>query len=68
MPQAFVCFEQGKDFEDVIRTAVSIGGDSDTIAAMAGGVAEAFYGVPSALAEGVRGYIKPLMEFTGIYI
>lgn len=68
VPQAFVCFDQGKDFEDVIRTAVSIGGDSDTIAAMAGGVAEAFFGVPPALAEGVRGYVKPLMEFTGIYI
>lgn len=46
VPQAIRCFLEGKDFEDVIRTSVSIGGDSDTIACMAGSIAEAYYGVP----------------------
>ncbi|OAV66658.1 ADP-ribosyl-[dinitrogen reductase] glycohydrolase [Bacteroidales bacterium Barb6] len=44
VPQALNCFLESRDFEDCIRLAVSIGGDSDTIACMAGSVAEAFYG------------------------
>ena len=43
VPQALVCFLESTDFESSIRLAVSIGGDSDTIAAIAGGLAEAFY-------------------------
>lgn len=46
VPQAFVCFLEGHSYRDVIRNCVSIGGDSDTIAAIAGGIAEAYYGVP----------------------
>ena len=38
-------------FEDAIRNAISIGGDSDTIAAIAGGMAEAYYGIPSVIRE-----------------
>ena len=49
VPQAITAFLEGKTFEDVIRTAVSLGGDSDTIGAMAGSIAEAFYGVPEEL-------------------
>ena len=49
VPQALEAFAEGKDYEDVIRTAVSLGGDSDTIAAIAGAVAEAYYGIPVAL-------------------
>ncbi len=49
IPQALVSFFEGEDFEDVIRNAVGIGGDSDTIGAMAGGIAEAYYGVPAHL-------------------
>lgn len=49
VPEAVIAFLEGSDFEDVIRTAVSIGGDSDTIADMAGAIAEAFYGVPEGL-------------------
>ena len=45
VPQAMVAFLDSNSFEDCIRNAVSLGGDSDTIAAMAGGVAEAFYGM-----------------------
>lgn len=48
VPQALTCFFEGKDFEDTIRNAIYIGGDSDTIAAIAGGVAEAFFGIPQA--------------------
>lgn len=48
-PQAIACFLIGENFEDVIKTCVSIGGDSDTIAAMAGGIAEAFYGIDPKL-------------------
>lgn len=49
VPQAFEAFFESTDFEDAIRNAISIGGDSDTIAAICGGIAEAFYGVPSSL-------------------
>lgn len=43
VPQAMACFLQSEDFEDAIRNAISIGGDSDTVAAITGGIAEAFY-------------------------
>ena len=47
MPEAVTAFLEGTDFEDVIRTAVSLGGDCDTLTCIAGSIAEAFYGVPS---------------------
>lgn len=47
VPQAFAAFFESTDFESAIRNAVSIGGDSDTIAAIAGSMAEALYGVPA---------------------
>ena len=46
VPEAIIAFLEGNDFEDVIRTAVSLGGDSDTIGAMAGSIAEAYYDIP----------------------
>lgn len=46
VPVAFEAFFESTDFEDAIRNAISVGGDSDTIAAMTGAVAEAFYGIP----------------------
>ena len=46
VPEAITAFLEGDSFEDVIRTAVSLGGDSDTLTCIAGGIAEAFYGVP----------------------
>lgn len=49
VPQAMEAFLESTDFEDAIRNAISIGGDSDTIGAITGGIAEAFYGVPEAL-------------------
>lgn len=46
VPEAIIAFLEGENYEDVIRRAVSLGGDSDTIACMAGAIAEAFYGMP----------------------
>ena len=43
VPEAIICFLESKDIEDCIRTAISIGGDSDTIASMAAAIAEAYY-------------------------
>jgi ADP-ribosylglycohydrolase len=52
VPQAITAFLESTDFEDAIRNAISLGGDSDTIACIAGSIAEAFYGeVPAAIAE-----------------
>ncbi len=49
VPEAITAFLEGEDFEDVIRTAVSLGGDCDTLTCIAGSIAEAFYGVPEEL-------------------
>lgn len=50
VPQALCCFLHSSDYEDAIRTAISIGGDSDTIACISGSIAEAYYGaVPQEL-------------------
>lgn len=51
VPQAIVCALQSISFEDSIRNAVSIGGDSDTIAAIAGSIAEARFGIPEDIAK-----------------
>ena len=57
LPQALACFFEGDSYEDVIRNCISIGGDSDTIAAIAGGIAEAYYGVPEEFGKQVRAYM-----------
>lgn len=49
VPEAITAFLEGTDFEDVIRTAVSLGGDCDTLTCIAGSIAEAYYGVPAIL-------------------
>ena len=46
VPEAITAFLEGDDFEDVVRTAVSLGGDTDTLGAIAGSIAEGFYGIP----------------------
>ena len=50
MPLVFAAFLESTDFEDAVRNAVSLGGDADTIACITGSIAEAFYGVPEAIA------------------
>ena len=51
MPQALEAFFESTSFEDAIRNAISIGGDSDTVAAITGAVAGAYYGVPDKIYE-----------------
>ncbi|MEL6491838.1 MAG: ADP-ribosylglycohydrolase family protein [Cyanobacteria bacterium J06621_3] len=52
VPESIIAFLESTDFEDAVRNAVSLGGDADTMAAIAGGIAEAFYGgVPDAIAQ-----------------
>jgi len=54
VPQAIICFLESTSFEDAIRNAISIGGDSDTIACITGGIAEAFYHqIPDEILEEV---------------
>jgi ADP-ribosylglycohydrolase len=57
VPQAIECFLESASFEDAIRTAVSLGGDSDTIGAIAGGIADAYYGVPDDIREKALTYL-----------
>ena len=51
VPQAIQCFLESTDFEDAVRNAISLGGDGDTQAAMAGAIAEAYYGIPDDIKE-----------------
>ena len=58
VPQAIKAFLESTSFENAIRLAVSIGGDSDTIAAITGGIAGAYYGVPENLREQALKYLS----------
>ena len=51
VPEALTAFFEGETFEDVIRTAVSLGGDCDTLTCISGSVADAFYGVPKKMVK-----------------
>ena len=55
VPEAIRCFVEAEDFEDAIRNAISIGGDSDTLAAITGSIAEAVWGVPVEIEREVKG-------------
>jgi len=74
VPQALVCALEAVDFEDAIRNAISIGGDSDTIAAIAGAVAEARFGIGEEMAarawgflpQDMRGVLTALYESAGV--
>ena len=58
VPQAIQCFLEATDYEDTIRNAVSLGGDGDTQAAIAGSIAEAFYGIPEELKNQAQEYMN----------
>ena len=58
VPQALMAFFESTGFEDAIRNAISVGGDSDTLAAITGGVAQAYYGVPSELYDQAIEYLN----------
>ncbi|MDR1922632.1 MAG: ADP-ribosylglycohydrolase family protein [Candidatus Adiutrix sp.] len=61
VPEAIIAFLESDGFEDALRNAVSLGGDSDTLAAITGGIAEAAYGIPQALADKGLSYLdRPL--------
>ena len=51
MPEAIIAFLESVSFEDALRNVVSLGGDSDTLACITGGIAEAFYGMPQKLRD-----------------
>ena len=59
MPVALAAFFESESFEDAIRNAISVGGDSDTLAACTGAIAEAFYGIPEGKREVAKDYLDP---------
>ncbi len=70
VPEAITAFREGNSFEDVIRTAVSLGGDCDTLTCIAGSIAEGFYGVPDNPKATCSAYLSEdlnyvLEQFTG---
>ncbi len=68
VPEAITAFLEGESFEDVIRTAVSLGGDCDTLTAIAGSIAEGFYGVPEELKQECRKRLpEPLLRILDRY-
>ena len=63
VPEAIIAFIESTDFEDAIRNAISLGGDSDTLAAITGSIAEAAYGIPKEIVDKAIGYLDaPLRE------
>ena len=64
VPPAIVAFMESDGFEDAIRSAVSLGGDSDTIAAITGSIAETFYGVPVEISNEVSTYLPKELKNT----
>ena len=66
VPEAIIAFLDAGSFEDTLRKAISLGGDADTLACIAGGIAEAFYaGVPQSVLEIVKTRLSPdLLEIT----
>ena len=73
VPEAIRCFYEATDFEDAIRNAISIGGDSDTVAAITGSMAEAKWGVPDWIKEEALGrldkaLLKTFEAFTDQYM
>ena len=57
VPQAIVAFLESRSFTDAVRNAISIGGDSDTLGAITGAIAEAYYGVPVKIREQALSYL-----------
>ncbi len=63
VPQAITAFLESKDFEDAIRNAISLGGDSDTLAAITGSIAEVAYGMPQWIQDKAWEFLdEPLRE------
>lgn len=62
MPQAFQCFLESTDFEDALRNAIAIGGDADTLGAIVGAIAGAYYGIPEELRKKGLSYLDPRLS------
>ena len=62
VPQAIEAFLESVSFEDAIRNVISVGGDSDTLAAICGGIAEAYYGLPEGFREKAEGYLDDYLR------
>ncbi|MBQ9428078.1 MAG: ADP-ribosylglycohydrolase family protein [Clostridia bacterium] len=62
VPQAIECFLEAEDYEDAVRNAISLGGDADTQAAMAGAIAEAYFGIPDEMQEEGLGYLDDTLQ------
>lgn len=63
VPEAIIAFLESTDFEDAIRNAISLGGDSDTLAAITGSIAEAAYGIPQKIQDKAISYLdEPLKD------
>lgn len=63
MSQAIIAFLESTDFEDAIRNAISLGGDSDTLAAITSSIAEAAYGIPDWIKDKAYSYLdEPLKD------
>ena len=68
VPESIIAFLESDNYEDCIRKAISIGGDSDTIAAMAGSIAEAYYkDIPKEIIDGVMPIINEVPEFSEVF-
>ncbi|HFI0238753.1 TPA: ADP-ribosylglycohydrolase family protein [Streptococcus suis] len=67
VPQAIVAFLEAEDFEDAIRNAVSLGGDSDTLAAIAGSIAEPFFGIPDEIVYQTTDFLPSLIMEVSYY-
>ena len=61
VPQALEAFFESENFEDALRIAISVGGDSDTLAAITCAVAEAYYGVPNSIRTQALSYLDEQM-------
>ena len=61
VPEAIISFLEAENFEDAVRNAVSLGGDADTLAAIAGSIAEAYFGIPAYLKAECRNRIDSEM-------
>ena len=62
VPEAITCFLESTSFEDAVRNAVSLGGDADTQAAIAGSMAEAYWGVPIEFEDRALDYLTPKLR------
>ena len=68
VPEAITAFLEAEDFEDAVRNAVSLGGDTDTLAAITGSIAEAFFGIPAVLKAECRNRILPVFQADSILL